>query len=253
MWPFGKSRFLDADIEDWVLETWAWLMSNLGGMQRLAAAPLALPTRDFFAPTDAEGHERALYVFERIKALMNIADWPCSLEAYDRPTANARVSELGMVKTGAAPNGTFRIVEGQVIISYASDLAGDPRGLIATLSHELSHYLLATIRKPIPGGQELHELATELTVAYAGFAVFAANHAFSFGQFGGVYSQGWSSQRNGYFSERTWAFALALFAALKGIEVPNDQLKPSVADLTRKAARYLKRNEARLAPLRMIA
>lgn len=249
---FGKSRFLDAEIEDWVLETWAWLMANLGGMSKLAEAPLILAHRDFFPPTETVGHERALYVFEQVKHWMRMDGWAADLEPVERLEALQRVGTYAALQRQASASGTFRIEEGRVYITYATDLLADPRNLIATLSHELSHYLLATIRKPIPGGNDLHELATELTVAFTGFGVFGANAAFQFSQHHDSFGQGWSAQRRGYFSERTWAFALALFAALTGAEIPKDQLKSSVADLTRQAQRYLKRNEALLAPLKAI-
>jgi hypothetical protein len=139
------------------------------------------------------------------------------------------------------------------IIAYSEELAEQPRLLIATFAHELAHYLLATIRKPIPGGNELHELATELTAAYAGFGLFRANAAFRFEQHQDAYGQGWSAGRSGYLSEPTWAFAIALFAALKEIEIPDGELKDSVAGLTRRAIKYLKRNPERLEPLKAIA
>lgn len=250
---FGKSRFLDADVEDWCLETWGWLMANLGGMERLQRTPLVLASREFFPPTDTTGHQRALYVFERVKVLMDIGGWPVELEPMERLESFQRVGLYSALQRGGTASGTFRIEDGKVVVTYATDLVSDPRQLIATLSHELGHYLLATIRKPIPGGNQLHELATELTVAYAGFGVFGANAAFRFGQYQDPFGQGWSSSRSGYFSERTWAFALALFAALRQVEIPKEQLKASVADLTRQALRYLKRNEGLLQPLRAIA
>ena len=40
---------------------------------------------------------------------------------------------------------------------------------------------------------------------------------------------------------------------LRGLDIPRDQLKDSIADLTRQAQRYLKRNEGLLQPLRSIA
>lgn len=250
---FGKSHFLDADVEDWCLETWGWLMANLGGMKRFRQVPLVTATREFFLPTETTGHERALYVFEQVKLLMAMQNRPCRLEAFDLPPQGHRVGLYAKIQRGGTANGTFEIKDGEVIISYASELVDQPRKLIATFAHELSHYLLATILKPIPGGNDLHELATELTVAYTGFGIFSANTAFHFEQHQDPFGQGWSSGRSGYFSERTWAFALALFAALQGIELPRDQLKPSLADLTRQAQRYLKRNDALLAPLREIA
>jgi hypothetical protein len=249
---FGKSCFLDPDVEDWCLETWGWLLTNLGGMQRFRQVPLVTATREFFPPTETEGHERAFYVFEQVKLLMAMQNRPCRLEAFDLPPSGQRVGLYAKIQRGGTANGTFQIKDGEVIISYASELVDQPRKLIATFAHELSHYLLATIMKPIPGGNDLHELATELTVAYTGFGIFSANAAFHFEQHQDVFGQGWSSGRSGYFSERTWAFALALFAALQEIELPRDQLKSSVADLTRRAERYLKRNDALLAPLRAI-
>lgn len=250
---FGKARFLDADVEDWCLETWAWLMGNLGGMDRLGNTPLVVPTREFFPPTNAEGEARAEYIFDLVKALMGMADWPCVLEVHDRPDARQRVGLVAAVNVGASANGTFRVEGSQAIVSYARDLADEPRKLIATLAHELAHYLLLSARSPLPGGDELHELTTELTVAYSGFGVFGGNHAFSFEQHQDTFSQGWSTSRNGYFSERTWAFAIALFAALKGVEIPIDKLKASVADLAKQASHYLAKNASLLAPLREIA
>ncbi len=249
---FGKSRFLDDDVEDWCLETWAWLMTNLGGMDRLRRTEIVLPTREFFPPTLTEGHERAQYVLDLVKGRMGMNGWPCELEAYDRPEARHRVGLYAMVQRGQTAAGTFEGRDGKVVISYASDLVAQPRRLIATLAHELAHYLLATVKAPIPGGDELHELTTELTVAYAGFGVIAANAAFNFEQHQDVFGQGCSSNRSGYFSEPTWAFALALFSALKGAQVPHKQLKDSVATLCKKATRYLERNESLLAPLRSI-
>ena len=52
---FGKSTFLEKDLEAWSLETWAWLMGSLGGMRRLERTPLVLANKDFFPPTDTEG------------------------------------------------------------------------------------------------------------------------------------------------------------------------------------------------------
>ena len=64
---FGKSRFLDADLEPWCLDTWAWFMRNIGGLERIRATALATPTRDFFPPSDATGDARRTYLRLREK------------------------------------------------------------------------------------------------------------------------------------------------------------------------------------------
>ena len=249
---FGKSRFLEPEIEDWVLDCWGWLMRNLGGMSRLRATPLVTASREFFPPTDAQGHARAEYLFERVKTLMGLCDWPCQLDPVERPL-EVRVGFYAKVNHGKGALGTFRYDDGQAVITYAADLAGDPRQLIATLAHELAHYRLAAIRAGTPGGESLHELATELAVAHAGFGVFRANAAFRFEQHQDPFGQGWSTSRAGYFTEPTWAFVIALFTALKGVNLPRGHLKDSVADLTNRAQRYLSRNDGLLEPLRKIA
>jgi len=250
---FGKSRFLDTDVEDWMLEAWAWLMTNLGGMERLSQAPLVAATPAYFPPTETEGHARALYVLDRIKLLMGVPHWPCALEPFDRPEELQRAGFYAALERRGRANGTFQIRDGQVVITYASDLTQQPRQLVATLAHEMGHYLIASVRKPLPGGNELHELLTDLCVAYHGFGLFGANAAFRFEQHQDTFGQGWSAARSGYLSESSWAFAIALFAALSGEEVPPGQLKDSVATLTRRASRYLQRNPALIEPLRTIA
>jgi hypothetical protein len=223
-------------------------------MKRLRETRLVLATREFFPPTHAEGHERALYVLERVKLWMGMQDWEAELHAEKRGEDLQRIGTFARLQyRRRAPDGTFRIEDGQAIVTYAADLVAQPRRLIITLSHELAHYLLASIREPIPGGDELHELATELAVAYCGFGLFGANDAFNFEQHQDVFGQGWRAGRRGYLSESTWAFAIALFATLKEIEIPKGELKAGVADLTRKATRYLKRNPGLLEPLRQIA
>jgi hypothetical protein len=245
---FGKTRYLDPDIEDWCLETWGWLMANLGGIERLRRTPLAAPTPEFFPPTAAQGHERALYLFERVKTLMGMADMPARLEAFERPPARQRLGLFGKEEIESAPGGSFRLDGDTLVIGYASDLVGRPETLIVTLSHELARGLVESIRKPIPGGGEFRELASELALAFAGFGLFGVRGAYKPAQ-----SRNPFAQRGITFSEPIWAFALALFAAMKGIEAPVGALGAVPADLTLKAERYFKRNQDLLAPLRAIA
>jgi len=251
---FKKSRFLDADLEDWLLETMAWLMRNLGGTARLRRTPSITPSANYFPPTNSEGAARGAYIFDRVKLLMGLTDWPCELEAYERLEANAKVGELLLLRNAQLPNGLFRVEKGRATIAYAADLVARPKALIATLAHELSHYLLACIEEPPPGDHEIaHELAADLCVVYCGFGVFGANAAFEFEQHSDAFGQGWSSRHSGYFSERTWAFALAVMATLKEEGIPDSFLKPSVAQLSNDAMRYLSRRPELLTPLREIA
>src|SRR6185312_10014998 len=114
---FGKARFLDADTEDWVLETWAWLLTEFGGMERLRHSRLVLPTRDFFPLTETTGHARALYLFDQVRRWFGMLDWPSDLEAFDRPQG-VRLAQVGAMQHGKSANGTFRTSDDRVIVSY---------------------------------------------------------------------------------------------------------------------------------------
>jgi len=252
---FNNRTFLEPDLEAWQLEAWAWLMRNRGGLSRLTATRLVTPSREYFPPSDAKGADLAAHVFDQVKALMGMTDWPCELEASRRAPAATRVGEFWSLTNRRAVNGTFQVADGRAIIRYGSDLVDQPMKLVATFAHELSHYLIRAVQEPLPGGDAASELVTELTVAYVGLGVFSANVAFSFQQHGDTFSQGWRAQRNGYFSPASWSFAIAVFLALKA-ESPSAASRWLTRELvgpTEKAGRYLAKHPALLEPLRAIA
>lgn len=247
----GKGSFLDSHVEAWCLETWAWMLRNLGGLERLVHTPLVTPSPAFFPASEASGDARGAHVFACVKRLMGMEGWDCRLEPYDRRDANARVGEYWFVHSRAAPNGTFSARDGAVRIAYARDLLKDPASLVGTFAHELCHYLIAVVGEPLPDGDDTMELATDLAVAFSGFGIFGANRAFSFEGHQDAFGHGWRSQRNGYLSERTWAFAIALFLSLRAEpDAAQSWLKPSIASDVAKACRYLGRNPHILEGLR---
>jgi hypothetical protein len=246
--------FLDRDLESWMIDAYAWLMRGLGGTGRIAATTLAVPSKDFFPPTEAKGHERGRHIFDCVRSAMGMDDWYVSLEPFKRPPRAARVGEFWHVQGGAQPQGTFQWDGNRVIIRYADDLIDQPHQLVATFAHELSHYLVGSVSEQMPGGEEAHELLTDLCVAYAGFGIFGANAAFSFSQHGDAFSQGWQSQRSGYLSERSWAFALAIFLSLRGLppDAADRWLKDGLVRQVRDANRYLAKKTTLLEPLKAI-
>jgi hypothetical protein len=220
----GNRAFLDEEDEDWQVETWRWFLSQFGGFADLKRSRLVLPTREFFPPSDKTGHKRAEHIFTSVKKLARISDWPCQLVPQpDR--GPARVGQLlALNPVTHAPAGTFGLDGNEVTITYTPADVDDPGLLIATLAHELAHYVLLASRKEVPDGEELHEFATDLFTVYLGFGLFGASAAFNFSQHHNTMSQGWQWRRRGYLSERAWVFALAIFLALRGEEP--DALKP---------------------------
>ncbi len=232
MW--GKRRFLDPEVEDWHIECWAWLMRHFGGVEALRRRPLVLPTSAFFPRPVGEGHAVAEVIFTRVKDLIGMSDWPCRL--LELAPTNVQVGEFLVVQpeSGRRTAGTFHSEGGEITITYDPDLLRQPYNLIATFAHELAHYLLHSVDDLPPGADVepmIEELATELAVAYFGFALIAGNGAFVFEQYQDFGRQGWRGGHSGYFSEDGWMFALAVFLALRG-EAPDEarrRLKPGLA------------------------
>lgn len=238
---WGPRTFLDADVEAWLIETWDRLLDRFGPERALSDTPVVLPTREFFPASEAVGHERAVYLFDIVRGLMGMGDWPCRLETQPVRASGARLDEFVFIGGGNDPSGTFRIDKDGPLITYAPDLVSQPMELVAVFAHELAHYLMAGDADLFE--DETHELMTDLAVVYTGFGIFGANTAFSFTQHGDAFGQGWRSSRNGYLSPRSWAFALALFGEARGDHgAVGDYLKPEVETLRRKAVTYLRRN-----------
>lgn len=249
MWPFSVRSPLTSEDEEWQLETWRFLLEQLGGIEDLRAQPLVLPTKEFFPPTEAQGHARAEHVFAAVKHLMGLDEWPCRLVPQSEKP-DAKVSEVAYLKFDKdtqSPGGTFGFDGNEVVITYDPGLITDPVGLIATLAHELSHYLLSMKGEP-PGGWDNHEFCTDLAVVYAGFGLFGASTAFRY--FSG--GQSWGYSRSGYLSQSEWTFALAIFFALRDrpVEEARPWLPPHLMNGVRRAAKYLAKHPAKLETLR---
>lgn len=249
---FSARTFLDADVEAWHLDVWGILIDRFGDDLSLADTPAALPTRDFFPPTGATGHGKALHVLSCVRSIMQMPEtnWPCALVQQSPTTTGARVDEFLHIAGDPGPGGTFQIGDdGAVTITYAPELVDDPMGLVATLAHEMAHYLLVGEVDLVE--DDTHELMTDLMVAYVGLGVFGANAAFSFQQHGDAFGQGWSARSAGYLSPRSWAFALAVFGELRGDDGGMGRyLKPEIEGLRRQAIRYLGKRPNLLSNLR---
>jgi hypothetical protein len=181
-----------------------------------------------------------------------MTDWPCDLVPHvDAPGARQL---LGNVPHGEheshGAGGTFRVrvrqgkVRGKM--TYSPATLAEPADFIATMAHELGHYLMAGATSDPPGGAEAEEPATDLAAVFLGFGVFLANSAFSFRQFQDGTTQGWERRARGYLDERCLAYALALFCRLLGIDPrlarphldtnPRSYFKHALLDLERDRA-----------------
>jgi hypothetical protein len=227
---------VSADEFEWLIACTAWAVEVLGGEAAMRARALVLPTS--FPRSTASGHAYAVELFDHVKWLAGMADWPCELEigAADRGTKVG----LGLAlkhETKGPPLGTYRTAGNAAVISYNPSLLARPADLVATFAHELAHYRIHAQPDLPPGGADLEEHATDLVAALLGFGVFSANAAKNFAQFQTEREQGWEMRAAGYLSELALVTELALFTRLSGADAKaaERELKPYLRGPFRKA------------------
>lgn len=252
---FWSRNLVPDETADWICETFLWLISELGPEEFFEETPLVLPTREFFTAPGGTSHATAEAVFADVKRHMGMEAWPCRLTRQD-DDPDTHVGVGLMVKdVPASPGGTFAVAKGAIEITYDPGLMKTPVAFIQMLSHELSHYLLAPHVEEIPGGEELHELATDLTAIYAGFGVLQLEGGMVAGGFQGAGEMGWQIGNLGYLSSENRAFALALFLAAKEIDIglAAPHLSPDRLSLLKKGIKMLRRQPARADALKQLA
>jgi hypothetical protein len=234
---FGPKRPLGKDELEWQLAGFHYLLDEFGGIDAHRETQLVNPQGEYFADSTLTGPARGEELFAEVKAIAGMGQWPTRLVARQSPKGSYQVNAQTFVQpigTGAA--GTYQLLPADnggwvAEIRYDVGLLADPGALVATFAHELGHYLLSTTRHRFPGGEDMHELLTDLTAVFMGFGIFLANSArdYSAQQIDGGHM--WQTRRQGYLSERALVTALVLSELLAGRN-PRDAkafLKPYLA------------------------
>lgn len=220
---FRTKPLLDEVTTQWLFDSYAWALRNFGSDIFYEDTILVTPSNRHFPDKLDDVDEMAAKVFERVKQYAGLQHWACELVAQE-PDVNPIVMPTVILRGAPrGPAGTFSVSKeeetmAKVVITYNPDQVGDPGPLVATFAHELAHYLsCAEAAEPPPGGEKYWEYATDLLAVFMGFGLFLANSAFSFSQYTGVQTQGWSAENRGYMSQYELTYALAIFCVLKGI------------------------------------
>ncbi|MBE2214846.1 MAG: hypothetical protein IAE82_13315 [Opitutaceae bacterium] len=216
----------------WLYSHYRWLEEHLPPRDDKAPRVLIAPTPQYYPMRNTRDHAFASAVFDQTRAWLGLSTWPCRLvprrdDHEEEQAALRRAGLFGESRSHGAA-GTFQAAE-EVEITYATTLLNDPVGLVATLAHELCHYLLAHVATEPPAGWDELEPLTDLTAVVEGFGIFLANSSFSFGQWTDTSHQGWQARTQGYLNTAELGFALAVFCTRNGTppELPAKFLKPN--------------------------
>jgi len=210
---FRPKRPVDSEEWEWLLAGMKWLEREFPDLS--ASRILAVPDRTCFPPSASKGPARGEDLFEQVQRIAGMAAWPVRLVPIE-PPRHGPVNSVAALQSEKGACGSFRLSRSpagtaMAEIRYSLDQLEDPAGLVATFAHELAHYLLHSRQNPIPGGDPVEELFTDLTAVWLGFGIFLGNSARYAGHVDEGGGRGWFvSGRQGYLSERMLMTGLVL-------------------------------------------
>ena len=180
-----------------------------------------------------------------------MADWEADLAADDNPLADDASLALAMIAPQKHALGTFGVAGNRIVISYVPALLKRPDHLIATLAHELAHYLLATARESRLARRKKGNSSPIWPpyISASGYFLQTPGSRFEALQSGAM--PAWRMGHSGYLPEADLIFALALFLQAKSLnpDLARACLKPHLAAMLRRAQRDLADRRAITAPV----
>lgn len=207
---WNKKKKLPVTIDDklWIEESFVFLQEILG-LEHFNS--LVTITPDNFKDYRFKGTEEdAEFVLERVKYLMVIEDSSIRLEYFsDEPI---EMSDGTILTTPAdiygkweSASGVYEENENEKVIYIETGQLKKPISLIATMAHELSHFILLGENRI----EENDEYLTDLTAIVYGFGIFIGNSKFQHQKFQHTNSSGWQISSQGYLPEQIIAYSMA--------------------------------------------
>lgn len=252
---FKKKPLLDEATEKWLYDTYAWALHQFDAQVFRDESVLVLPNDRFFPGRANSVEAMSNLIFDKVKGYAGVAHWPTQLVDGRQCAAQPQAT---LVISGAL-RGSREVTQAEVPeeqrlqVPYDPALVNNPEAMIASLSHQLAHYLASLAEEVPPGGENNWAQTTEVLAVFLGFGLMFANSAFNVrisrcGSCGAP-----PADRQSFLSQHDITYALAIFCVLKGI--PNravlPHLKGSLRGFYKKAATEVSANEDALARLRM--
>ena len=241
LFGFSDRRpLLDETYAGWIFDVYAWALRNFDPVMFRDETFLVTPSNHHFPGRANSPEEMANLIFDRVVAYAGMEHWPlkllapssCLLEpaAEVRVVAGARGSRAVAADTSTA----------SLTLSYDPDYLNNPEAMIAVFAHTLAHYLGTSATEPPPGGAENWPHVTEILAVFLGFGLMFANTALVLPR--GGCCGGPVVRRQAYVSQHDITYALAIFAALKGLPQKTvlEHLKKSLRGHFKQALREVK-------------
>lgn len=215
---FKSEPVLDEESILWLFDIYSWALDQFGEDVFFDSTRLVLPTNDFFPGRENSAQGMADLILDQVADYASIGHWPLKAvpQGVFEPLDSDAIAKLGRERGESLPAVSPSVVGGFVPVPYEADMVLNPEALIASYAHVLSHYLGAKAEASPPGGAENWVKASEVLGVFMGFGIMMANSAFHVaGGCGSCSSR--MATRTSYLSQYDTTYALAIFAALKGL------------------------------------
>ena len=247
---FKSEPLLDQATVDWLFDCYDWALQQFDAQVFRDEAVLVLPSDRFFPGRVDSAEGMANLIFDKVKAYAGVAHWPTRLVDARQGVSQsqARLVIAGALRGSLGVSPEMVEDDQRLLVPYDPALINNPEAMIATLSHQLAHYLATLAKQPPPGGEENWGQVTEVLAVFLGFGLMFANSAFNvrIPRCGSCAPQ--PVDRQSFLSQYDTTYALAIFSVLKGI--PNravvPHLKPALRGFYKKAVREVAANSAAL-------
>lgn len=200
---------ITSDDKNWVDESFL-LLQEILGKEHFNGLITITPTKNFYNWTFKGNEEDAEFILERTKEIMMINDATIKLKYFsDQPI---EMSDGTILSTPADINGNwksasgiYKELENEKIIYIEKSQLKNTISLIATMAHELSHYILLGENRI----EENDEYLTDLTAIAYGFGIFLGNSRFQHSKYQNTNFSGWEMSSQGYLPEQIIGYAMA--------------------------------------------
>lgn len=226
------------DDKEWLETQLKWIDENI---LKLKDQKTILPTKEYFDWEFKGEEEDALYVLKKIGSYFKVNTQLINIEFYTEEPIELDRGTITQQEEGTGTAGIYLQGGNEHTILIEVQQLKNPHSLIATLAHELSHYVLLGQHNFRLEGEENEWLTDLLAIAY-GFGIFIGNSKFEFSQWhSGDGWGGWQYSTQGYLPQQIIAYAMAEIEIKRSQELPDwiDLLKKDFKHDFKNSMRYL--------------
>ncbi len=210
-WKNKPKLPITAEDKAWI-EGALLAVKNDFGTECFDSLSTILPDNSFYNYNFSGQKSDAEYVLSQTKIYLGLEDLEVKLDYFnDHPV---KMTDGTLLSSPADINGRWQSATGlyeqfdnEIVIHIESSILNNPIQLIATMAHELSHYILLGEGRI----EDNDEYLTDLVAVTYGFGIFMGNSRFTHT----TDNSGWQMSSSGYLPEQIIAYAMAWLAIFR--------------------------------------